>query len=283
MFLILRSDLVKFHKYSGLGNDFIIIDNTHNDIHLNKELVIKMCNRYFGIGADGIVLASPSNTCDIKMDIYNSDGSRAEMCGNASRCFAKFVYEKNLLNVPKFKVETLAGIIEPILNIEDGKVKYVTVDMGKPLFDSNSIPFSEDLDLVVNYPIVVDDEEYKITAMFMGVPHTVLFTDKITDDYVIQVGKKIETSKYFPRKTNVNFLSVLNRNEIILRTWERGAGYTLACGTGSCASVVAGILNNKLDSKVLVHLRGGDLTIEWKGQNVLMTGEAIEVFNGEYN
>lgn len=274
---------MKFYKYSGLGNDFIIIDNTNNDIYMDGELAKRMCNRYFGIGADGLVLASPSKIFDIKMDIYNSDGSRAEMCGNASRCFAKFVYEKNILNVEKFKVETLAGVIEPLLHIENGKVKNVTVDMGKPLLDSSHIPFSENLDAVIDYPIVVDGEEYNITSMFMGVPHTVLFTDNVSDDYVIQTGKKIEISNYFPKKTNVNFVSIVNRNEIILRTWERGAGYTLACGTGSCASVVAGILNKKLDKKVLVHLRGGDLTIEWQGENVLMTGEALEVFHGEYD
>ena len=274
---------MKFYKYSGLGNDFIIIDNTNNDIYMDGQLAKRMCNRYFGIGADGVVLASPSKTCDIRLDIYNSDGSRAEMCGNASRCFAKFVYEKKILNMEKFRVETLAGVIEPVLHIEDGKVKYITVDMGKPLLASVDIPFSEELDNVINYRILIDGEDYKITSMFMGVPHTVLFTDNLTDDYVVNLGRKIEISKYFPKKTNVNFVSVVDRKEIIVRTWERGAGYTLACGTGSCASVVAGILNKKLDKRVLVHLRGGHLSIEWQGENVLMTGEALEVFHGDYD
>lgn len=271
---------MEFYKYTGLGNDFIIMDSINNDIEMDGELAKKLCDRHFGIGADGLVLASPSKTCDIRMEIYNSDGSVAEMCGNASRCFAKFVYEKKLVTKEKFTIETLAGVIEPSLLIEDGQVKYVTVDMGEPRFHSREIPFSLDLDRVVDYPIHVDGKEYRITSMFMGVPHTVIFTDQISDEYVKEIGRKIEISDYFPRKTNVNFVSVLSRKEIIIRTWERGAGYTLACGTGSCASVVAGILTDRLDENVLVHLRGGDLNIEWKGDNVLMTGEALEVFKG---
>lgn len=271
---------MEFYKYTGLGNDFIIMDNINNDIEMDGELAKKLCDRHFGIGADGLVLASPSKTCDIRMEIYNSDGSVAEMCGNASRCFAKFVYEKKLVTKEKFNIETLAGVIEPSLQIEDGQVKYVTVDMGEPRFHSREIPFSLDMDRVVDYPIHVDGKEYRITSMFMGVPHTVIFTDQISDEYVKEIGRKIEISDYFPRKTNVNFVSVLSRKEIIIRTWERGAGYTLACGTGSCASVVAGILTDRLDENVLVHLRGGDLNIEWKGDNVLMTGEALEVFKG---
>lgn len=271
---------MEFYKYTGLGNDFIIMDNINNDVEMDGELAKKLCDRHFGIGADGLVLASPSKTCDIRMEIYNSDGSIAEMCGNASRCFAKFVYEKKLVTKEKFTIETLAGVIEPSLQIEDGQVKYVTVDMGEPRFHSREIPFSLDMDRVVDYPIHVDGKEYRITSMFMGVPHTVIFTDQISDEYVKEIGRKIEISDYFPRKTNVNFVSVLSRKEIIIRTWERGAGYTLACGTGSCASVVAGILTDRLDENVLVHLRGGDLNIEWKGDNVLMTGEALEVFKG---
>lgn len=271
---------MEFYKYTGLGNDFIIMDNINNNVEMDGELAKKLCDRHFGIGADGLVLASPSKTCDIRMEIYNSDGSIAEMCGNASRCFAKFVYEKKLVTKEKFNIETLAGVIEPSLQIEDGQVKYVTVDMGEPRFHSREIPFSLDMDRVVDYPIHVDGKEYRITSMFMGVPHTVIFTDQISDEYVKEIGRKIEISDYFPRKTNVNFVSVLSRKEIIIRTWERGAGYTLACGTGSCASVVAGILTDRLDENVLVHLRGGDLNIEWKGDNVLMTGEALEVFKG---
>ena len=274
---------MKFYKYTGLGNDFILIDNTKGKIHMDSQLAKTMCNRYFGIGADGIVLASASESCDIRMEIYNSDGSIAEMCGNASRCFAKFCYEKNLMHKERFTMETLAGVIEPKLNIECGIVKEVTVDMGLPKFCSKDIPFKIDLDKVVDYPIQVDGIEYLITSMFMGVPHTVIFTDNIEDENVIAEGRKIEVSEYFPRKTNVNFVSIINRNEIKLRTWERAAGYTLACGTGSCAAVVAGIECNKLNNKVKVHLRGGDLTIEWdKVEHVKMTGEAKEVFNGEY-
>ena len=274
---------MKFYKYTGLGNDFILINNLRSNIHIDGSLARKMCDRYFGIGADGIVLAPPSESCDIRMEIFNSDGSMAEMCGNASRCFAKFCYEKKLVDKESFTVETLAGTISPRLNIEDGAVKEVTVDMGMPKFGSKDIPFNADLDKVVDYPIRVDGKEYLITSMFMGVPHTVVFTDSIEDEKVISEGRKIEVSDYFPRNTNVNFVSIINRNEIILRTWERGAGYTMACGTGACASVVAGIASGKLGSIVRVHLRGGDLTVEWKaGEHVQMTGEAKEVFTGEY-
>jgi diaminopimelate epimerase len=274
---------MKFYKYTGLGNDFVLIDNLKGNIHIDSQLAKAMCNRYFGIGADGVVLASTSESCDIRMEIYNSDGSIAEMCGNASRCFAKFCYEKKLVNKESFTVETLAGTIAPKLNIEGGIVKEVTVDMGLPKFDSKDIPFKVNLDKVENYPIQVDGKEYLITSMFMGVPHTVVFTDDIEDEKVIAEGKKIEICEYFPRKTNVNFVSIINRNEIILRTWERAAGYTMACGTGSCAAVVAGITRGKLDNKVKVHLRGGDLTVEWnEGEHVQMTGEAKEVFTGEY-
>lgn len=274
---------MKFYKYTGLGNDFILLDNTKGKIHMDSRLAKTMCSRYFGIGADGVVLASASGSCDIRMEIYNSDGSMAEMCGNASRCFAKFCFEKNLICKESFTVETLAGVIEPKLNIEGDIVKEVTVDMGLPKFNSKEIPFRVDLDKIVDYPIQVDGKEYLITSMFIGVPHTVIFTDNIEDENVIAEGSKIETSEYFPRKTNVNFVSIVNRNEIILRTWERGAGYTLACGTGSCAAVVAGIAGNKLNNKVKVHLRGGDLTIEWnEDEHVKMTGEAREVFTGEY-
>ncbi|MDD3706563.1 MAG: diaminopimelate epimerase [Clostridiaceae bacterium] len=274
---------MKFYKYTGLGNDFVLIDNLRGNIHIDSSIAKTMCNRYFGIGADGIILASKSENCDIRMEIYNSDGSIGEMCGNGSRCFAKFCYEKNLIKKENFTIETLACVIAPKLNIEDGIVKDVTVDMGLPKFGSKDIPFKVNLDKVANYPIQVDGKDYIITSMFMGVPHTIIFTDDVEDEKVISEGKKIEVSEYFPRKTNVNFVSIINRDEIILRTWERAVGYTLACGTGSCASVVAGIIGGYLDSKVKVHLRGGDLSIEWnKGEHVQMTGEAKEVFTGVY-
>ncbi len=273
---------MEFFKYTGLGKDFILIDNTRGNVEMNKDLAKDMCNRYFGIGADGVVLVSPSENQDIRMDIFNSDGSIAEMCGNASRCFAKFVYEKDLVKKRDFTIETLAGVIKLSLNIEDKFVKSIKVHMGQPRFSSKDIPFSIERERIVDYPIAIDGKKFKITSMFMGVPHTVIFIDHIFDDYILNVGKKLETSNYFPKKTNVNFVSILNRREIVLRTWERGAGYTLACGTGSCASVVAGVINGKLDRKVLVHLRGGDLSIEYDGEDVYMTGEALEVFRGIY-
>lgn len=275
--------MILFHKYHGLGNDFIIIDNRQERIVFSKELIKRICHRNFGIGADGIVFVQNSEKADIKMVIFNSDGSKAEMCGNASRCFAKYVYEKGILQKTQINVETLSGIITPEILLCDNKVLRVKVNMGKPIFDSKSIPCAIEGDLLVNRMINIGSSTYNITALLMGVPHVVVFTKELEDNNVISRGKLIEESLYFPQKTNVNFVDIINRNEIIIRTWERGAGYTYACGTGACASVVAGILKELLNNKVLVHLRGGDLIVSWDGHgDVYMEGEAKEVFSGEF-
>lgn len=274
--------MICFHKYHGLGNDFIIIDNRQERVVFSKEVIKGICHRHFGIGADGIVFAQNSDKADIKMVIFNSDGSEAEMCGNAVRCFAKYVYEKGIVQKTHINVETLSGLIVPEILLNDNKVSRIKVNMGKPIFDSKSIPCTIEGDFIVNRQISIAASVYNITAVLMGVPHTVVFTKELKDDYVMSRGKSIEVSQYFPQKTNVNFVNIINRNEIMLKTWERGAGYTYACGTGACASVVAGILDEFLDNKVLVHLRGGDLIVFWDGcGDVYMEGEAKEVFSGE--
>lgn len=274
-----------FSKMHGLGNDFIVIDaRGKEDIDYNS-LAKRMCHRHIGVGADGILLVLDSKLADIRMRIINSDGSEAEMCGNGIRCFSKYVFERGIVKKDKFKVETLAGIIEPelILN-EYGLVEKVKVNMGKPSFKRKDIPMQGDPESdAINTSIEVDGKEYKITSLLMGVPHTVLFVDDVEKVDIYTLGPKIEKHEVFPRKTNVNFVQVIDKNNIKVRTWERGAGATFACGTGSCASVIASNLNSFTEKKVNVHLYFGTLEIEWQDDGtVFMTGPAEEVFVGEY-
>ena len=284
--------MLKFYKYHGLGNDFIIIDNRDGSIRLDSDAIIKLCSRSFGIGADGVVLAesvvkadfldAQDGICpDIKMTIYNSDGSRAEMCGNAMRCFSKYAYEKLSIKKEELLVDTIAGVMKIKLKVSQDRVESVTVNMGKPNFESGRIPCTLDYS-VINSPVVVNEQNYEITSVLMGVPHTVLFLEDIADDnFILFHGRNIEKADIFPQGTNVNFVKVINPGEIAVKTWERGAGYTYACGTGACACVVAGIQNNLLDNDVLVHLRGGDLKIYWSHHgDVFMEGTAVEVFEG---
>ncbi|WAM36827.1 diaminopimelate epimerase [Caldicellulosiruptor acetigenus] len=274
-----------FSKMHGLGNDFIVIDaRGKEDIDYNS-LAKRMCHRHIGVGADGLLLVLDSKLADIRMRIINSDGSEAEMCGNGIRCFSKYVFERGIVKKDKFKVETLAGIIEPelILN-EYGLVEKVKVNMGKPSFKRKDIPMQGDPESdAINTSIEVDGKEYKITSLLMGVPHTVLFVDDVEKVDIYTLGPKIERHEVFPRKTNVNFVQVIDKNNIKVRTWERGAGATFACGTGSCASVIASNLNSFTERKVNVHLYFGTLEIEWQDDGtVFMTGPAEEVFVGEY-
>jgi len=274
-----------FSKMHGLGNDFIVIDaRDKEDIDYNS-LAKRMCHRHIGVGADGILLVLNSDVADIRMRIINSDGSEAEMCGNGIRCFSKYVFERGIVKKDKFKVETLAGIIEPQLILNDyGFVDKVKVNMGKPSFKRKDIPMQGDPESdAINTSIEVEGKEYKITSLLMGVPHTVLFVDDVEKVDIYTLGPKIEKHEVFPRKTNVNFVQVIDKNNIKVRTWERGAGATFACGTGSCASVIASNLNGFTERKVNVHLYFGTLEIEWCDDDIIfMTGPAEEVFVGEY-
>lgn len=275
--------MFNFAKYNGLGNDFIIIDNRNSAFSFTTDEIVRMCHRFFGIGADGIMLAENSNCADIRMIIINSDGSRAGMCGNGLRCFARYAYEKLGIHKEQIVVETDAGILTAGIITKGQAVEAVRVNMGRPVFDNDSIPSTIGLNPILNHEVSIGGEKYNITSLLMGVPHTVIFTDEIDDETVVVKGKLIENSEFFPRKTNVNFVKMLSDKEIILRTWERGAGYTYACGTGACASVVAGVMNGLLSSSVLVHLRGGDLMISWpENGDVYMEGPAMEVFEGVY-
>ncbi|NCO24888.1 MAG: diaminopimelate epimerase [bacterium] len=278
---------INFIKMQGLGNDFILIDclsKPLGDSSFLSCLAKRLCNRNFGIGADGLILILPSSKADLRMRIINFDGSEAEMCGNGIRCFAKYVYENKIVTKSKFTVETLAGIIIPELIIVNKKVSGIKVDMGIPKLRRREIPMiGEDSPTVIDETLKVNPEQiFKITCVSMGNPHCIIFTDDVKSIAVSEIGPQIENHSLFPQKTNVEFIQVLNRKEVNFRVWERGVGETLACGTGACASLVASILNKKTDRQTLIHLPGGDLDIHWADDgHVYMTGPAELVFRGE--
>lgn len=276
---------MKFTKMQGLGNDFVIIDA--RDLTLPEDLAAwsrGLCDRHFGIGADGVMLVLPSDQADIRMVILNSDGSEAEMCGNGIRCFAKFVYEEGIVTQNPMTVETLAGIMVPEVVTDDtGRVTLVTVDMGEPILARSEIPMLGESEQAVAETIFVDETPFTITAVSMGNPHCVTFVDDITKAELEKWGPLMERSSYFPKKTNVEFVQPLSRQEVIMRVWERGASITMACGTGACATAVACVLNGLTERQVTIHLDGGDLQIHWEeaSNHVFMTGAAETVFTGE--
>lgn len=280
---------IKLTKMQGLGNDFVVLDyEEYEKTGLTMpELAKKLCDRNFGVGADGMMIPNliPQNkSADIGWYFYNSDGTTAQMCGNGIRCFAKYVKDKNLVNANKFSVETLAGIIIPEI-LDDNNVK---VNMSTPILESAKIPFLGEKAL--NYELKTNEKTFKINAISMGNPHCVIFTDGSEDllKMAKAYGPEIEKHPFFPEKTNVEFVKVISKNEIDMRVWERGCGITLACGTGACACIVAGILNNLTENKVKVNLLGGALTIEWQGssqnleQDVFMSGPAEYTFFADY-
>jgi diaminopimelate epimerase len=255
-------------------------------MHDYRTTAIKICDRHYGVGADGLVVILPSKVADFRMRIFNSDGSEAEMCGNVTRCFAKYVYEHGLTNKRRIEIETLAGIIVPELQYDAaGAVASVRVDMGVPRLLRSEIPMTgPEQEQVIGVPLQVDGEVYHITCVSMGNPHCVVFVDDVRTFPIEQIGPKIEHHPQFPRKTNVEFIQVLNDRELIMRVWERGAGVTLACGTGACAALVAAVKNGKTGYQAVIHLDGGDITIEWDEQSghIFNIGPAVEVFSGEF-
>ncbi len=271
---------MRFWKMHGLGNDYIVIDNRDQKIGDKQvaELAKRLCERRFSIGADGLLLVSNSNVANVKMRIFNADGSEAEMCGNGIRCFAKYCYENDIATKNEFTVETLSGIKRVWLAIENQEVKTVKVDMGAPNWERTSLPMLGQ-GTCINENLKVDGEAYKVTCLSMGNPHCVLFVDKVDDFPVEQVGQKIENHKAFPKRTNVGFAQVLNRNELKVRVWERGCGETLACGTGTCAAVAAANKLGKVGNMVTVHVLGGDLQVE-VGKSLFLIGAAEKVFEG---
>ncbi len=274
---------MNFTKMHGLGNDFIVIAG-EKELPANvDQLAVQLCNRFFGIGADGLVYILPSELADYKMRIINSDGSEAEQCGNAIRCVSKYVYDRGMANKEEITIETLgAGVQQVQLTVKSGKVAAVRVDMGEPILNGLQVPTTVDRNPVIQHPIEVDGREFRFTAVSMGNPHCVIYVDDAVNFDLNTWGPKLEAHPMFPKKINVEFTTVKNRGYADMRVWERGAGPTLACGTGACATLVSSVLNGLTDRMATISLKGGDLLIEWSeaDNHVYMTGPAEEVFNG---
>lgn len=275
---------MEFTKMHGLGNDFIVVFGEQELPSNAADLAVTLCNRFFGIGADGLVYILPSERGDFMMRIMNSDGSEAEQCGNAIRCVSKYVYDHGLVNSEQIVIETIgAGEQKVTLNVKDGAVETVTVDMGEPVLSGLQIPVAIDAEPVLSQPIESDGTEFKFTAVSMGNPHCVIYVEDAVSFDLATWGPKLEVHPLFPRKVNVEFATVLDRGRVDMRVWERGAGPTLACGTGACATLVSSVLNGLTDRAAWISLKGGDLYIEWNEEDnhVYMTGPAEVVFTGK--
>ena len=277
--------MIKFTKMHGLGNDYVYIDctaKTGQKINNESNLAKFVSNRHFGIGSDGLILICDSKVADFKMRMFNYDGSEAEMCGNGIRCVGKFVYDKGLTNKELITVETLAGIKTLKFNIKNGKVETVRVDMGEPILDPKQIPVVSDEEIVKNLNLKIMDKEFKFTCVSMGNPHAITIVNKVDNFEIEKYGPILECDKHFPKKSNIEFIELVDKENIKMRVWERGAGETLACGTGACASVVACSLNNYINRNCTVSLLGGELSIEWNenDNHIYMTGPATTVFEG---
>ncbi len=275
---------MKFTKMQGCGNDYVYVNCFEETVEHPAELAIKVSNRNFGIGSDGLILICPSQVADVKMVMYNADGSQSQMCGNGIRCVGKYAYDYGIVAGKKtVTVETPAGIKTLLLETEGDKVKKVTVDMGTPIFRAAEIPVLSESENVIAQPIFLQGREYEITCVSMGNPHAVTVVESTDAVEIEKLGPEFEHHPMFPERVNTEFIQILKRNEINMRVWERGSGETLACGTGACASVAACIQNGLTDKEVLVHLLGGDLQIrlEEKSGHIFMTGPAVTVFDGE--
>lgn len=274
---------MKFVKMHGTGNDYVYINCFEEEVNDPTELAIKVSNRNFGIGSDGLILIKPSQIADCKMDIYNADGSIAKMCGNGIRCVAKYAYERGIVKKEKMTIETFSGIKTLDLKIKENKVDSIKVNMGKPIVKAEEIPVLYQKESIINEKIMVENEEYHMTCVSMGNPHCVLFIPDTLSAKVESVGSYLENHEMFPERVNVEFVQVMNRKQIKMRVWERGSGETLSCGTGACASVVAAILNGYTEDEVEVEILGGKLWIYWNREKnfVYMKGPAVEVFSGE--
>lgn len=275
--------MIKFTKMHGLGNDYVYIDAINQKIENESSLAKFVSNRHFGIGSDGLILICKSEIADFKMRMFNSDGSEAEMCGNGIRCVGKFVYDKGLTNKTTVKIETLAGIKTLILNTKDGKVGTARVDMGEPILEAEKIPVISTEKPVKNLELEAENKKFKFTCVSMGNPHAITIVENTNEFDVEKYGKVLEIDKAFPKKANIEFAQIIDRQNINMRVWERGAGETLACGTGACATAVACNLNGLTDRKVNIELLGGTLNIEWNetDNHVYMTGPAVTVFEGK--
>lgn len=276
--------MLKFTKMHGLGNDYVYMDAINQKIEDRSELAKFVSDRHFGIGSDGLILICPSNVADFKMQMFNQDGSEAEMCGNGIRCVGKYVYDKGLTHKTTISIETLAGIKILKMQEKDGEIKQVTVDMGKPILEPNEIPVISDENPVKNLKLTTENREFKFTCVSMGNPHAITFIDEDVNGFdVCKYGRKLEINDVFPQKANIEFVNIVDKENIKMRVWERGAGETLACGTGACAVTVAAVLNEFTKREVTVKLLGGELNINWNKEDnhIYMTGPAVTVFDGE--
>ncbi|SCJ98859.1 Diaminopimelate epimerase [uncultured Clostridium sp.] len=273
--------MIKFQKFHGTGNDFIIFKESDLRIDDYSILAKRVCDRHFGIGADGMIIISESTNADIRMKFYNADGSIASMCGNGIRCFSKFVYDNKLVDKKKFTVETLAGIMKPEVIVENNEVTFVKVNLGKPVFLSNEIPKGNN-SYFINEEIKVEGIDLAISSLVVGTIHTILFVNDFSDVDIKAIGYSIEHNKIFPIKTNVNFCKVIDRENIEVITWEKGVGITLACGTGAASSAVISTILKGCANKLNVKVLGGNLIIEQKDEEIFMTGPAEFICRGEY-
>ncbi len=281
---------MNFTKMHGAGNDYIYVNCFAERLPLDApELARRMSERQFGVGGDGLILICPTDRADAEMKMFNADGSPSEMCGNGIRCVAKYVYDHDISRRNPLNIESGGQVYTLELILQRGSVESVRVDMGEPILTPEHIPTilrspAGSDEPIVDMPITVADRTIRVTAVSMGNPHCITFVDEATDDCVLGVGPKLEVDSRFPKRVNCEFVQVLSRQELRQRTWERGSGETFACGTGACAVCVAGVLTGRSDRKVVVHLLGGDLAIEWNeaDNHVYMTGPAVEVFNGHW-
>ena len=274
---------MKFTKMHGIGNDYVYVNCFKETVEHPSEMAIKVSDRHFGIGSDGLILIKPSEVADGKMEMYNADGSQGAMCGNGIRCVAKYMYDYGITDKTSISVETKSGIKYLDLTIKDGKVDTVKVNMGTPILKAADIPVRSEKEQVINEPVMVDGKEWKITCVSMGNPHAITYIDDVKNLEIEKIGPKFENHEIFPDRVNTEFVHVIDRNTVEMRVWERGSGETLACGTGACAVAVSSILNGLTEEEVTVKLRGGDLKIFWdRTENkVYMTGSATTVFDGE--
>lgn len=271
-----------FTKMHGLGNDYVCINCFRERVEDPPGFARALCDRHYGIGADGLILICPSKVSDFKMEIYNSDGSVAGMCGNGIRCLGKYVYDYRLTGKETLSIETKSGIRNMHLQIQDGKACGAMVDMGVPRLNAHSIPILSEKDLVINDPIEVQKQNYRMTGISMGNPHAVIFSEEINGISLEETGRELEFHPRFPERANIEFCHVTARDRMEIRVWERGVGETLACGTGACAAVVASVLNDLTDEEVIVKLLGGELSVRWdrKVNHVFLEGPAVKVFDG---
>lgn len=271
-----------FTKMHGLGNDYVCINCFRERVEDPPGFARTLCERHYGIGADGLILICPSKVSDFKMEIYNSDGSVAGMCGNGIRCLGKYVYDYGLTGKETLSIETKSGIRNMHLQIRDGKACGAMVDMGVPRLNAHSIPILSEKDLVINDPIEVQEKNYRMTGISMGNPHAVIFSEEINGISLEKTGRELEFHPRFPERANIEFCHVTARDRMEIRVWERGVGETLACGTGACAAVVASVLNDLTDEEVIVKLLGGELSVRWdrKVNHVFLEGPAVKVFDG---